>query len=159
GLPGLSVEAIVPVDQVLWAATSGGIFRSIDRGHNWKKVDSLVVRKLVVDRARPDTIVAAHEGVFRSTDAGATWRRGPDIHYAISLAIDSRTGETYVGTSYDGVLKSTDGGAWVPARTGLDRLGEVIALAVDPRTEPSTLYATTSQLRFYRSVNGGSTWE
>ncbi len=160
GLPELAVHAIVPADHVLWAATNGGIFRGIGRGRGWEKANAFAGRTLVVDRAHPDTILVANEALFRSTDAGVTWSKVPGIRYALSLAIDSSTspGTVYVGTSYDGVLKSTDGGAWIPARTGLGALGEVVELAIDTRTEPATLYAATSQLGVYRSTDGGASW-
>jgi photosystem II stability/assembly factor-like uncharacterized protein len=102
------------------------------------------------------------DGVFRSTDDGASWRRLPVLHNALSLAIDSSTtpAAVYVGTSYNSILKSMDGGEiWTPAASGVPALAEVVELAVDTRTKPTTLYATTSTLGIYRSTDGGASWQ
>jgi photosystem II stability/assembly factor-like uncharacterized protein len=146
---------------VVWAGTMGGVFRSIDAGASWSKVNSLAVRELVVDPTRRRTLFAARGGMFRSTDGGRTWKGMAPIRYALSLAIDSsqRPGTVYVGTSYDSVLRSTDGGdTWSAAGAGLSHLAEVIELAVDTRTKPTTLYAATSGLGVYRSTDGGASW-
>jgi photosystem II stability/assembly factor-like uncharacterized protein len=147
---------------VVWAGTTDGIFRSADGGASWRKMILLGARELAVDRTRRGTIFAAREGAVRSTDGGRTWQRMPRIRYALSLAIDSRKrpGTVYVGTSYDSVLESRDGGdTWSPAGAGLSPLAEVIDLAVDTRTNPSTLYAATSHLGVHRSTDGGASWQ
>lgn len=166
GLEGHEVLALVvgarPRPSALWLGTAGGLFRSTDGGAVWSKVNALAARELTVDPTRPRTIFAAREGVFRSTDDGATWRRLAAVRYTLSLAIDSRTAPTtvYVGTSYDSVLKSTDGGdTWAPAREGLPRWGEVVDLAIDVRTNPSTLYAGPSSTGVFRSTDGGASWQ
>ena len=165
GLEGRSIASLV-VDHgkslVLWAGTMGGIFRSSDGGVHFRKVTSLAVHELAVDPTRPGTIVAASEGVFRSIDAGKTWRPVGHLRRALSLLVEDRKkpATLYVGTSYDSVQKSTDGGAsWTPASGGLSPLGEVLELAADPRTTPPTLYAATSHVGVFRSVDGGTSWQ
>jgi photosystem II stability/assembly factor-like uncharacterized protein len=146
---------------VLWAGTAGGIFHSTDAGATWRKVDSLVARRLLVDPTRRHTLLAVNEGVFRSTDAGRSWQRLPTVRYAQSLAIDARTtpGTLYAGTSYSSVLKSTDGGdTWSSAGGALSRLAEVVELAVDGWTTPGTVYAGLSGMGVYRSSDGGESW-
>ena len=165
GLEGRSVTTLA-IDRrrrrgVLWAGTNGGIFRSSDGGGTWKKTTTIAARDIAPDPTRRGTVFATGEGVFRTMDGGRTWRRIPSIRYALSVAIDSsrRPAIVYVGTSYDSVLRSTDGGeTWSPASGGLSRLAEVLDLAVDVRTRPSTLYAATSGVAVHRSTDGGASW-
>lgn len=147
---------------VVWAGTRGGIFRSSDGGVHWRKINPLAVHELAVDPTRPGTIVGASEGVFRSTDDGKTWKPVGHLRRALSLVVDARRkpATLYVGTSYESVQKSLDGGAtWLPANLGLSPLGEVLELAVDSRTTPSTLYAATSHVGVFRSIDGGTSWQ
>jgi photosystem II stability/assembly factor-like uncharacterized protein len=166
GLEGHEVLALAINERTqpstVFAATTGGVFRSRDGGATWSKVNQLVPRELVVDPTRPHTLFGAREAAFRSTDDGATWRGLGTVRYVLSLAIDARTapGVAYMGTSYESVLKSSDGGdSWTNAREGLPRWGEVIDLAIDVRTNPSTLYAAPSTTGVYRSTDGGTSWQ
>lgn len=166
GLEGQAVNAVA-VDPrrragVVWAATTGGVFRSGDGGAHWRKIDPIALRELALDPTRKQTLLGTNEGVFRSSEAGKSWKRVGGVKYALSLVANSRRrpGAWYVGTSYDSVLESTDGGdTWSPANAGLSKLGEVVDLAIDMRTRPSTLYACTSQLGVNRSTDGGKSWQ
>jgi photosystem II stability/assembly factor-like uncharacterized protein len=63
----------------------------------------------------------------------------------------------YVGTQYDGVFKSTDGGqSWYEVNQGLTRR-QIWSLAQHPLT--GELYAGTEPSALYRSRNGGESWE
>jgi photosystem II stability/assembly factor-like uncharacterized protein len=166
GLDGQSV-AVVAVDPrrragVVWAGTKGGMFRSRDGGAHWRKINPQSVRELALDPTRRQTLFGTNEGVLRSVDGAQTWKRIGGTRYALSLVVDTRTmpGAVYVGTSYESVLRSADGGdSWSPASAGLSRLGEVVELAIDTRTEPSTLYAASSHVGVYRSIDGGTSWQ
>ena len=166
GLDGQSVAAVA-VDPrrsagVVWAATAGGVFRSVDGGAHWRKMSSLSLRELLPDPTRRRTLFGTNEGVLRSTDGAKTWKRVGGTRYALSLVADphTRPGAVFVGTSYESVLRTTDAGdSWAPSNTGLSRLGEVVELAIDTRTRPSTLYAGTSHVGVFRSTDGGITWQ
>jgi photosystem II stability/assembly factor-like uncharacterized protein len=148
--------------RVLWAGTMAGAFRSTDGNGTWERVHDAAVRELATVPARPGIVLAVDGGLLRSTDDGATWRRVPKLRNALSLAVDPNASPSaaYVGTSYDSVRKSTDGGeTWTAANDGLPALGEVVEMAIDTRTTPSTLYAATSTLGVYRSTDGGVSWQ
>src|SRR5689334_15586247 len=65
--------------QALYAATAGGVFRSLDGGASWSEssfgLDPVaLVSSLAVDPVHPLTVYALQDGVvFRSRDGGAAW--------------------------------------------------------------------------------------
>jgi len=64
------------------------------------------------------------------------------------------SGVVYLGTYYDGLFKSTNGGAtW--ARAGVS--GLVQGISVDP-SNPSTVYVATFG-GLYKTTNGGVNWQ
>ena len=90
---------------------------------------------------------------------------GPGERFVTGLVIDPQTPSTlYIGTSSDGVFRSTDGGnSWSAVNAGLTNLF-IQALAIDPQT-PSTLYAGTRDFfgsfvvgEIFRSTDGGESW-
>src|SRR5262249_36160558 len=114
------------------ASESGGLFRSGNRGRDWKHVAALpafstldvaflpsnpqILLVTVWDGTAGRFKVASPGGVWRSTDGGNTWSQaklpagatGPLSAYAISIAPDA--GAVYVGCDR-GCLVSTDRGA------------------------------------------------
>jgi photosystem II stability/assembly factor-like uncharacterized protein len=167
--PGADGEAVraLAIDlrrrpSLVWAGTKSGVYRHVARTGRWRKINALAVRELTVDPTRPRTLFGVSGGVVRSTDKGRTWREVEGIRHALSLVIDPTTtpGTVYAGTSYQSVLKSTDGGeTWTAAANGLSRWAEVVELAIDPRTAAPTLYAATSHLGVHRSTDGGASWQ
>jgi photosystem II stability/assembly factor-like uncharacterized protein len=70
-------------DRVVFATTTGGLFRSADRGATWRRVDGGVPHSDLTGLAiGPDsgTLYVSDftwGGIFRSTDGGASWARMP----------------------------------------------------------------------------------
>ena len=128
-----------------------GIFRSLDGGHNWKKV------------------------LYKSPDIGGSDvtidPADPNIVYA-SLW-ESRLGPWEDGNQYDGagggLFKSIDGGeTWKQLKKGLPDDLSHIQVAIAP-SHPSRIYATISTTKpsgygngagvgFYRSDDAGESW-
>lgn len=122
-------------------------------------------------------------GVFKSTDGGRTWQAvltisentgvtdlvmdpsRPDVLYAASYQRRRHTGVLVGGGPESAIYKSNDGGrSWRKLVKGLPE-GELgrIALAISPQ-RPEVVYAhvqTAAKERgaFYRSEDGGETWE
>ncbi|MCS7270528.1 MAG: hypothetical protein NZ703_05540, partial [Gemmataceae bacterium] len=122
-------------------------------------------------------------GLFKSTDGGKTWKAiltisehtgvtdlvmdptNPDVLYAASYQRRRHTGVLVGGGPESAIFKSTDGGkTWHKLTKGLPQgdLGR-IALAISPQ-RPTVVYAhiqTAAKERgaFYRSEDGGETWE
>ncbi|MBI2583363.1 MAG: hypothetical protein HYW25_01730 [Candidatus Aenigmarchaeota archaeon] len=114
--------ALLPESRVLLMGSHNGLYRSMDEGATWAKVD---VRgdvnagdfmSLVLDPRDENIIYAGgHDlGVIKSTDGGNTWVRwdsgisGTDIH---GFTINQRNPDLHLAYSVGyGVFRSTDGG-------------------------------------------------
>jgi len=121
-----------------------------------------------LDPSNPQTMYLGQDGgLYKSTDAGAHWTpilqgKPPQATSTIdsleptSVAVDPLHPQTvYLGTLFDGIYKSTDGGAsWAPAGAGAT--GFVRLIAIDP-TNTTTLYAGTDA-GLYKSTDGAITW-
>lgn len=173
-----------PTDpNVVFAAGSGGIFRSGDGGATWSPAnDGLSLRPQlstdvsVVDlefhRAFPQWVYAAirADGVVRSTDGGATWVHvdGDISNLVSSIAVDPVNGYRVFAATPAGLYRTGNGGAsWRLLTRGLPAAGgphparaEIVTL--DP-SNPQTVYAVfqpgAGEARLvYKSSTGGSTW-
>lgn len=121
-------------------------------------------------------------GLYKTTDGGRTWKAvlAVDAHTGVTdLVMDPRNPEVLYAATYQrrrhvwgivnggpgsAIHKSLDGGAtWTKLTVGLPKedLGR-IGLAV-PEGEPDTVYATIEAANkaggFFRSLDGGRTWE
>jgi hypothetical protein len=171
-----------PDDETAFATTgalspyghaSGGIYRSMDGGHNWDEVlGDRVYKGLAIspsfgrDRTLWASAVAGASalGIYASYDGGDVWTSlAPSVHASLivpspNYAVD-RT--LFAGTGDAGLQCSTDAGSsWTQV---LD--GAVTALAISPAFGASqTLYAATrespaSPCDIQRSTDGGDTWQ
>jgi len=121
-------------------------------------------------------------GLYKSTDGGASWERklgsgpytgvnevvmdpsNPEILYAATHQRMRNVAALINGGPGTGIHKSTDGGeTWTRLKTGLPEadMGK-IGLAVSPQ-HPEVVYATIELAHrkggFYRSADGGASWE
>jgi|GEM_PF-1721267 len=187
GMYGGTVWALAPspgytTDRILFAGTSGGVFKSTDGGASWSAVNTgltnLYVRALalspgyVTDR----TLFAGTYGggAFKSNDGGASWSAinvgltNLDVT-ALALSPGYATDHTlFIGMYDGGVFKSSDGGAsWSAVNTGLTNLW-VRTLAISPDyAADGTLFAGTHDAYsggiyyaggVFKSTNGGASW-
>lgn len=83
---------------------------------------------------------------------------GPEGAQVRKLAVVPADPATvYAGTSNNGILKSTDGGAsWNAVNNGLSST-DILSLALDP-ADADTLYAGTNEHGLFKSEDGGATW-
>jgi len=158
----------------LYALSSMGIYKSVDRGAAWSSVWTgpgvfFLLGKLAIDPAS-STVYALDRsyGVFRGTGGGTSWTPVLPVYRATDLAVDGRSpGRIYVGTEAGGVYRSDDSGSsWTTANHGLRELG-FTAVAADPRTpgvlftianpEPGGFLGFSPQF-LLRSTDGGATW-
>jgi photosystem II stability/assembly factor-like uncharacterized protein len=171
---------VAPSDpNTIWAASSAGVFRSVDGGATWSGVGGPIadVRFLAVSAADADKAWAAagvHAHIYRTADGGASWT---DVTAGLPASLnpssffaDPREPDTiYVSNScvetprFAGVFKSADGGAtWQPlALPKSGWLNCVSSLAIDPFS-PWRMFTEPADYEFgvpMESYDGGATWE
>lgn len=160
---------IHPTDtNLLLAATSFGLYRTLNGGLSWTQVNSDDFKSLECEPFHPSTMYAAtNNGVFyRSIDSGATWTaivaglpaaaNGQRVKIAVSPA-DSNY--VYVLEWNVGVYRSTDRGQTFTQQTSFDPIGGQgwydLGFNVSPTNRDSLL---AGGLDNYCSPNGGVNW-
>ncbi|MFI5180845.1 MAG: WD40/YVTN/BNR-like repeat-containing protein [Thermoanaerobaculia bacterium] len=191
GPAGESIGAIV-VDptspQTLYAASSHGVFKTIDGGASWSPAsDGLeedYIGSLVIDPRSPATLWAGGRSggsVYKTTDGARTWSRVALLGNGGGTSVDALVIDPtdslilYAAApevSNNGIFKTTDGGEWwFPVNQGLpcgfSFLGSCSGvytptkLLIDPN-DTSVLYAVGGVLGSggysYRTTDGGAHW-
>lgn len=160
---------------VLYAGTSGGVYKSIDQAGHWQQVNNglvppdmvktsraLNVTSIHVDPYEPDTVYAATlAGLYKSTDAAKSWKRiGESLADQMIIAMvhdRNRRGVLYIA-GRDGVHRSEDGGmSWKAINNGFATTN--IRTIVQSATDPKLFYAGTNGSGLYRSQDAGDRWE
>jgi len=160
---------------VLYAGTSGGVYKSINQGAHWVQVNNglvpegmvktsraLSVTSVQVDPFVPDTVYAATlAGLYKTTDGAVSWVRiGESLQdqMIVAMVLDrARAGVMYVAAR-DGIHRSEDGGkTWAALNEGLTTTN--IRSLAQSAMDPQLLYAGTNGSGLYRSVDGGAHWE
>ena len=150
------------------------LYRTTDGGASWQALPGAPGGALVVDRYESRTTVYEASfsagpgftgGVFASDDGGVSWTPvgtdWPTLEGDPVVAVDhGPAGVTVYAAARtlggnDEVLRSTDGGPWEEADSGLT--GHVETLAVDRFSTGVTLYAGTDAGAF-RSFDEGASW-
>ncbi len=160
---GYSFSPDFAIDETVFAATWGGLFKSMDGGENWQWLNPGVRNRQVTfiavavapNYTTSGQVMAATGCIFRSMDFGATWSEdcsvgGNTIAYSPNFAADQTL---FIG-GYKNGYKSIDGGtSWTPVLTL-----SVTALAVSPQfSHDQTLYAGGPD-GLVKSTDGGATW-
>lgn len=167
----------VPADDGAWhvfAATTVGVFRSVDGGLSWSALGgaSRVAGVEVVatsPRYPEDGIVfaGAYDGLFRWREGGTGWTHLLSGSRVLALAVAAGASSfpaggsdltILAGTETDGILVSRDGGrTWAGANAGLLDL-EVLALAVSPTFAQDGLAYAATPTAAYRTRNAAESW-
>jgi len=161
--------------EMVYAATTVGVFRSLDGGRHWEeRMDGMTeinfVVALAMDPQRPNVLYAGTTGgVYRSINATQSWEKksrgmvAADAKMASmalgvnGLAVDPTNSDiVYAGTT-KGLYKSTDQGEhWIKIKGSIEN-SYVSAIQLDP-SHPSTLYLATSD-QVHKSEDSGATWQ
>ena len=144
----------------------GGVFRSVDGGHNWTStgLSGHAIRALAQSISDPDLLVAgALDGVFRSSDSGKTWDRispegDEELRNFDSIAIDPVHPQIIYAGTFHLPWKTSDGGRnWVSIHNGMIDDSDVLSVVVD-RAHPQRLFASACS-GIYRSDSAGTLWK
>jgi photosystem II stability/assembly factor-like uncharacterized protein len=159
----------------LFAATTLGVFESVDGGDSWKKrmegmKEILMVVSLTIDQSRPNVMYAGTTGgVYVSKDQARTWAKAnqglisPDLLSSSralmvnALAIDPTWPDTVYAGTLNGLYRTRDGArSWERIAQALpDQM--IIATAVAPGATGTPYVAGRRGL--YKSSDGGATWK
>jgi hypothetical protein len=122
------------------------LYKSIDGGATWSNNTGISINPgaLAIDPTSPSTLYAGAPdflvgfgGVYKSVGSGSTWRKvstNPGSSSVTAVVIDPRDPRTLYAASFEGVLRSTDGGvSWTDFNTGLPNKPNraVASLAID----------------------------
>ena len=139
-------------ENILFIATSKGIFRTINGGSNWEQVlvgpvingtlmQDAEWRGLEFHPTNPDIVYASGKEVYQSVDGGATWtsrnitsvlagiRR---INIAVTPANASRVYAYAVTTNDTGYVYWYDGGTWNSGGSIFNKKPSWLGIAVSP---------------------------
>ena len=160
---------------ILYAGTSGGVYKTINEAGHWEKVNNglvspdiikssraLSVTAVLVDPFEPDTVYASTlAGLYKTTNGGQVWVRiGQSLQdqMLFSMILDrTKQGVIYLG-GREGIHRSEDGGnTWTTLNKGLATLN-VRSLA-QSATDPNLFYLGTNGSGLYKSRNRGEEWE
>jgi photosystem II stability/assembly factor-like uncharacterized protein len=162
--------------EILFAGTEKGLYRSDDRGANWKPVDSALssryVWALAIDPVHSDIMYAGTGTptpamIFRSRDGGKNWEQRPmDVAAeceavgtprVTAIAVDPVEPENvWVSIEIDGTRHSSDGGeTWSLVEvTGHRDVHNVLVTPGPPRT---VLIVVNREI--YASADNGHSWQ
>jgi photosystem II stability/assembly factor-like uncharacterized protein len=128
---------------VVFAGTSDGVYRSIDRGRTFQRASfprKTQIWSFLVDAGNPNLIYAGASpiAVFRSEDCGETWREMPNPNMPDRAVMPfacrvmrmaqhpSQPGTIYAALEVNGVMRTTDGGeSWTDVSQDLIRLAQL----------------------------------
>ena len=155
---------------LFFSTASGGVWKSVDDGRNWKAVfenyATASIGDVTIAPSDPDTVWVgtgesnllrssmAGMGVYKSTDGGDTFEHMglPESHHIGRITIHPKnadivyvavSGHEYTYNSERGIYKSIDGGkTWSHVFFQDDRTS-VTDMVMDPK-HPDTLYVGTS---------------
>ncbi|UMZ75081.1 stalk domain-containing protein [Natranaerofaba carboxydovora] len=154
-----------PFDRdMLVVGTDDGIYISEDGGESFDKLKQTPSPALEVKIYRQDSsqiyVGTEDDGLFITTNRGENWRNiGEDLPGSI-LAIEANPFDNnliFVGTSY-GIYRTGNAGDISPRWTSTGALGSKVEDIWIDLTNPSQIFAGTSDQGILRSHNLGESW-
>lgn len=153
----------------LWAATSLGVYRSVDEGTTWNALNNglpimdgvSTVQPAAIAGGASDLIYAGTKhGIFRSTDAGSHWAESGQVLQGVliqHILLDFRSTNAstlYAGTAF-GAFRSDDNGQnWRGIAGGLPTHTPVYALVIGA-DKASQLYVAMNNVYLFPGNNNG----
>jgi photosystem II stability/assembly factor-like uncharacterized protein len=141
---------------ILYVLADSGDLQSVDGGATWTEADLAEEKRLaLLDTSDQRSAFAAGTLNYVGKPLEGD---GPSLtRWITTAAVDPNDDSIVYAGTFEGLYKSTDGGAtWKRASTGLTCAG-VSGLIIDP-SSPSVFYATTMG-GICKSSDGGDTWE
>ena len=159
--------AIDSINDIIYAGTRNGLWKSNDGGANWEISLALedvvwgwgMINSISILPNNPDIIYAAALGGFyKTSDAGTSWISIDYVGGGFSCveALYHNGNEMVFKTGNDAVMKSNDGGlSWVNiASSNMHPSGPLV---VNPNN-PDIIYVGTNVNGVYKTITGSSNW-
>lgn len=153
---------------VVYAAGSGGLYKSADSAETWQRVRRGPTSCLVaVHPLAPRVVLTAsfNDGTSMSTDAGETWRtisRIPDDRTVLAVLFDPKDPDRFYAVGCATIWATADGGReWqVHAKWDTEETGRLNAVwgAITKGGE-SFIYRIKDGTKLMRSTDLGKTWK
>ncbi len=164
-------------NNLIFAATDGGLYKTVDAGANWYQVKSGNIKEVVFKADDPNVVFASGSGNFyRSADGGESFTQitsGIGSASRAVIAVSPANADvvyfhTVSGSAYAGIYRSDDAGlnfvlkSTTPNVMGYDCNGGSggqgwydLDVAADPNNA-DVVYS--AGVNIWKSINGGSTW-
>jgi photosystem II stability/assembly factor-like uncharacterized protein len=143
-----------------FAATSSGIFSSLDQGKMWKGGEVLKQKDFVSVRSSGTFVLAAtRSSVLVSKDSGIEWKQGSLPNYVVSIRSAAIANDNQLlVASREGAFRSGDGGlVWEHAVNGLPSK-DITSVSFDAMHK--RLLATSDATGVvFESEDGGRSWQ
>ena len=154
---------------IIYAASGGGLFKSIDGAQSWASLVDLGnndIRDIVIDYIKPNNIFVTvrKKGVYKSTNGGKTWlpiNNGIKNLAVKVIKIDPVNSQTlYVGGKNKLLYKTMDGGkTWIEINHGLPDGFYVHNMAINTN-KPNIVYIGSKFGHgIYKTEDFGVTWK
>lgn len=158
---------------IIWVATSFGLYKSEDAGNSWENKQSGNITDFRMKPGDSNTIYAISNSSYYKTTNGndfieiedilptSSGRRVLDVSPANPNVLYILTAETAPGYEFQGLFRSEDSGETFTAANNTENIMESnqawfdLAISVDP-TDENVLY--TGCLNIWKSSNGGNTF-
>jgi photosystem II stability/assembly factor-like uncharacterized protein len=122
---GVNMLAVDPRNSdIVYAATTKGLFRSGNRGDYWEQIGQHLANQFISTLALHPTdpnifYIGGPEGILKTVDGGKTWQphnQGLTTMNVRTISLSPSDPELlYLGTNGSGLYRSTNGGAqWTP---------------------------------------------
>ena len=155
------VRSIEITDKAWYAATSDGLFISVDEGKKWYGTPVEGETDLVAANAYADgtLTLASVKRAFVSRDEGRTWSELTIPHYVTGLYDITMTPDSSIWLgAREGAVRSMDGGkTWAHIMSGLPA-SYILGVNYDEKAQRLLATAINSN-GVFESVDGGKTWK
>jgi photosystem II stability/assembly factor-like uncharacterized protein len=164
GLPGLVSSLAVVRGTIVFAVTSGGVYRSTDETRSWQRVDKgfewTYMYTICADSLNNVYAGTSFRQLYRSTDLGDTWNLAAELGHSIYALACSPQGDVFAGTFIGGMYRSTDKGiSWSLATKGVPAPHNDTTITMISVLRDGDVLAGNPFGQLFRSTDKGYSWK
>ena len=148
--------------EILFAATTNGVYKTTDGGDNWYNVQSGNIDDMEFKPGDPNTVYAVTQRFYKSSDGGESFNETtgvPTTSRAQIAVSDDNPDYVYFFSYQSGIYRSEDGGDSFTQRSTEPNQGSQgwydLAFAVSHENAEEV---HLGEINTWRSLNGGQNW-